>query len=525
MDLFQFFEPNCLLFLVCGLCLLTLSIGFFEVRTKTRVSLLLLFLSALCTYSFSANLDPFLNTWDEQFHALVAKNFLLHPFIPTLYENHIISYDPLNWTANYIWLHKQPLFLWQIALSLKLFGINELSVRIPSILMMSILPLFIARIGKISLNERIGYYGAILCCTSFFIHELVSGFPACEHNDTAFLFYVTASIWAWVEYQNSQNKYWLILIGLFSGCAVLIKWLTGLLIFSGWGLSVIMDKEKRTSFKCYYNILISLIVCLLVFLPWQLHILNSFPVESHIEYAKNSEHFTTVVEDHGGSLSYYWDNVRDVYFNNDLAPIIILISFFFFYKKLKTLAFKIAFFTFIIFVYTFFTIAATKMIAFCFIVSPLIFLSLASMIDALFSFIDKNLFKNGILYKGLSIFLLCLLAFGNLDLHMIAYKHTMFIRPNDNDKRIDKINNVVFIKSLKNSLTSDDFVIFNCKPQCNISIMFYTKFTAYDKPLDYDNYILLKNKKTKLAVIDNGELSDFIQKDSSIIKIKGSSKN
>src|SRR5687768_6910766 len=65
---------------------------------------------------FMAQLDPFLNLWDERYHALVAKNMMLEPFKPMLYANPVLPYSFDSWTNNHIWLHKQPLFLWQIAL-------------------------------------------------------------------------------------------------------------------------------------------------------------------------------------------------------------------------------------------------------------------------------------------------------------------------------------------------------------------------------------------------------------------------
>jgi len=46
-------------------------------------------MGALGVRIFAAMLDPFLNTWDEQFHALVAKNMMANPFKPMLYaESH-----------------------------------------------------------------------------------------------------------------------------------------------------------------------------------------------------------------------------------------------------------------------------------------------------------------------------------------------------------------------------------------------------------------------------------------------------
>ncbi len=96
----------------------------------------------------------------------------------------------------------------------------------------------------------------------------------------------------------------------------------------------------------------------------------------------------------------------------------------------------------------------------------------------------------------------------------------MLIRPDDNDKRIEKINDAIFIKSLKGKLPSEDYVIFNCKAEKNIGIMFYTNYIAYDKALNYEDYLSLKNRKIKLAIIDNQKLPAFIQNDTAIIKIK-----
>lgn len=523
MKSFYFFEPNSFLILVIGFIFLLASVVSFEIFRKNKLSLALLVISGLFICSFMALLDPFLNNWDEVYHALVAKNLLAHPFIPTLFDNALIPYDYTNWAANHIWLHKQPLFLWQIAISLKLLGMNEFAVRIPSVLMMSFLPLVIFRVGKISLNERIGYYGALLFCTSFFVHELLTGFPPSDHNDIAFLFYITASIWAWVEYESSQKKYWLILIGLFSGCAILVKWLTGLLVFSGWGLSIVFDKEKRVSFNSYKNIAISLFVCFIVFVPWQIYISYVFPIESSYEYSLNAKHYTTVVEGHGGDVWYYFDNLRKVYGGAQWVQYVILLSLIFLFKNICERKYKVAFFSYIFIVYLFFSMTATKMISFCFIVSPFIFLSIASLIENFIAFLKNKIFNKNKKHFTV-VALLLIVAWGNLDLYQIAYKHTLLVAQNDNDKRIEKINDAAFIKTLKSKLPSEDYVIFNCKPQRNISIMFYTHFIAYDSQLSYDNYLTLKNKKVKLAVIDNKKLPEFLINDTAVVKIKAPDK-
>ena len=65
-------------------------------------------------------------------HALVAKNFIQTPLVPRLY--HTPLYDYRTWTSNYIWMHKPPLALWLQAASMNAFGVHEIALRLPSLL-------------------------------------------------------------------------------------------------------------------------------------------------------------------------------------------------------------------------------------------------------------------------------------------------------------------------------------------------------------------------------------------------------
>ena len=100
--------------------------------------------------------------WDEQFHALVAKNMMSAPFEPMLYKNLLLPAFDSDWTMGHIWLHKQPLFLWQMALSMKIFGVNVIALRLPSLLMSTAVTYLIYRIGSVTINKSAGFYGALL---------------------------------------------------------------------------------------------------------------------------------------------------------------------------------------------------------------------------------------------------------------------------------------------------------------------------------------------------------------------------
>ena len=95
---------------------------------KKPVFLFSLLLTAVGLYAIS--LPEILFGWDERFHALVALNLTHDIFPPTLYPEKVVDhydYDP--WYRTHIWLHKPPLFTYQIALFFKLFGSSTLNLK------------------------------------------------------------------------------------------------------------------------------------------------------------------------------------------------------------------------------------------------------------------------------------------------------------------------------------------------------------------------------------------------------------
>jgi 4-amino-4-deoxy-L-arabinose transferase len=119
---FKYFHPDSLFALVAGALLFICAFTFF--RKKTFWLKVSLFTGGACMAYFVCSLDLFLHDWDEQYHALVAKNMMSDLFNPVLYRNELLAGDSGDWFLTHIWLHKQPLFLWQMALSQKIFGIS-----------------------------------------------------------------------------------------------------------------------------------------------------------------------------------------------------------------------------------------------------------------------------------------------------------------------------------------------------------------------------------------------------------------
>jgi hypothetical protein len=514
----SYFTNNQIIPLIASAVVLAASVVVFHFDKK-RIALLLLFFASIGLGFFIANLDHFLMLWDEQYHSLVAKNMLDNPFKPLLYANPLLDYDYKNWSTNHIWLHKQPLFLWQMAISLKLFGINELAVRVPSIVMHAIVTLMIYRIGKLVHSATVGFYGALFFTVAYYPLELIAGKYATDHNDVAFLFYVTASFWAWCEYQHSQKSYWIILIGLFSGCAVLVKWLVGLLIYAIWFLSLVLNKNWL-KIRAYFPLIISFVISCFIFIPWQVYTLHKYPIEAAYEIHYNSEHFFKAVEKHGGNVWFHFNALKDLYPSGDAVLFILALGIFLLVKNSTTQIYRVAIISSIIIVYAFYSMAATKMTSFCIIVSPFVFLGFGAFVDLIINFLKTKIkFKLfGIIFPSIAIIVISFLF---LDLNKIENYHTNR-DPNDNNDRVKDEREMVFIKKLKDALNNEKFVVFNANDRVNgeIPVMFYTNYIAYNFIPSQLQIETCRKKFYKIAVGDSGQLPDFIMKDSAIVKVK-----
>lgn len=343
--------------------LLFVSASGYAYFRKPKWTVYFLFAAAVCIAAAFALFTPYLFAWDEQFHALVAKNLAQNPLVPKLYTHHPFEIEQ-NWLNTEIWLHKQPLFTWQIALSLKLLGNTAFAVRFPSVLFHGFLTIAVFRIGQLVFNRKTGFAAALIIMHSSFLLGLISGRIGTDHNDFIFLCYITFSFWAWFEWQHSSMRKWLIWIGVFAGCAILTKWLVGLLVFAGWGIVVLSTIRQKGSWLSVKPVLTAFATTLVTFLPWQIYTFIRFPAEASREMSYNSDHVFKAVENHIGDAWFHFDKLRELYFN----PVDFLLLFgagliFLLLSKTKK-EHKIFLLVSIGVIYLFFTIVQTKMPAF-----------------------------------------------------------------------------------------------------------------------------------------------------------------
>lgn len=504
-----FTDTQIYLLLFAGLFLLLAFI--MHVKEKNILSVVFLGLTAICIFSFSALLDPFLNLWDERFHALVAKNMMNHPLMPTLYDDPVVDMAYDRWDRYYIWLHKQPLFLWQIMLSFKIFGLSEFSLRIPNIVMGTALVIATYRSGKLIVDRNVGFISSLLTISTVYIMELAAGRQELEHNDFSFLVYISLSIWAFIEYYYSKKKIWIYLIGLFSGMAILCKWVVGLLVYFGWFVLRLMQKKIKLSEN--KDFLTALSITLIVALPWQILTFLWYPAEAMSAYKFNTSHFTVPLDGHDGSFWYHFDMFNTIY--GKLASFLIIPAFWILYKNNKDNNLLNSLVSMVLVVYLFFSLAATKMPSFTIVVSMIVIIAFGTLLYYAIEFVNQYV-KKDVFKHIIFIVIITAIVMLRFDIGYIADKYTL--KKDNNHYTMMLTHNKEVFKSLE---LPSNTVLFNVKGRHYIEAMFYTGVPAYNFMPSFEQYRKLKDKGRIIAVfVKNDEkIPDFLKDDISTIFI------
>jgi 4-amino-4-deoxy-L-arabinose transferase-like glycosyltransferase len=448
---------------------------------RNRLGLLFLFFGSTVLGLAMTSLDPFLWTWDEQYHALVAKHMAQDPLRPVLLQHPIFGYDYRNWVYNHVWLHKQPLFLWQMALSIKLLGATELAVRLPSVLMHAIIPLFIYRMGRLAVNAETGFIAGLFFSFAYFPLSLVSGAQATDHNDVAFLFYVTASCWGWFELQRSGAMRWALAIGLLAGCAIMVKWLAGLLVFGMWGVGAFAVQWPKLKVReTLRQLLAAFAVCVAVALPWQLYVHYAFPAEAAHEREMMHRHFSEAVEEHTGDWTFHFTKGLDkIYGAGDAVPWLLLLGLTVLLVRTHRSDLRWGMAAAVMAVYGFYTLAATKMTAFPLIVAPIVFLGLGVLTEGVMSLLRAYVGNHAHhLLRLAACVAVCLML---LDMHMISHHHALYSGEKLNEYRAKRLAERALAHQLKRDLEATPHVLFNVARDYGgeIHLMFFTDHVAF----------------------------------------------
>lgn len=498
---YQFF----LLAISLLLCLISI-ISFHEKRNNTAIVALLL--SAAGIRFFMISYYPFLNDWDERFHALVAKNMIDHPFKPMLFANPVLPFDYKMWCCNHIWIHKQPLFLWQMALSMNLFGVNEVALRLPSAMLGTIQVFLIYRIGKLLKNNQTGYYAALFFAVAFYPLQLIAGVADMDHIRVAFGFYVCASIWALSEYFRTKRIVWIVMIGICSGAAVLNMWLAGLIVYGAWALVTLHQSNYKWTHLVNENrieilrITGSFVIALIVFVPWQVYTNYAFPLESAYEAQWNERHITEALEDHAGPWYYYLIHLP-LQFGKLFTFIIPFAIASLFVKPRANTPLLIVLLFCLLVPYLFFSLVVqTRMPSYVYMSHFVVWIALGSLFSlAMEKFYAFNLNKFYRYAVSFLLFGICLTSV--LKINATISSELLSAQVPDLNKFLDKKNHNTEIFKKLNEIVPDGYVVFNCNSFENVEAMFYSDRTAYHwYPTEMQIDSLIRSGH-KIAVFDS----------------------
>lgn len=465
------YAPEVSVALLLAVVFVAISLYLHYVKARYRASLVLLVVTGFGLLLFMASVDPYLHDWDERFHALVAKNLMTHPLKPLLRVNPVLPYHLEDWMTNHVWLHKEPLFLWQMALAMKIFGTNELALRIPSVLMGTCTIFLVYDGARLWLKDRdVAIISAVLVTLSYYRLELTSGLLSTDHNDVCFAFYIAASFWGFFKFVHSDKKlFWAFFIGCTIGFAVLTKWLTGFIVLGLWGLYLLQNREQRGQWKHWRLLAIGSAVALLTFLPWQIYIYTTFPAEYALSKQDYFKHLFEAVEEHSGAWWYHFDQVSVLY-GTFFIPFIFLGIFAILKNKNIPVSLSVSVFAALAIFYLFFSLTLSKMPSFTYPMGFLLWMILAAGMNYVLHFLKK--YRH--VHRWAS--LVWVLSAGIYALNPTAIKES---RSCTNVYRQTKLHNTAIYKNLPTKWEVRDRVIVNCKAYEDIELMFYHNLTAY----------------------------------------------
>lgn len=203
--------------------------------------------------------------------------------------------------------NKPPLFMWLLAISGKIFGFKNFSMRLPSSIFafLSIIVLFFY-VNKIFSDIKLAFLSSfILLFTQQFIFYARSA--TMETLYGLLLFLSIVMFWYGYYYNKVYGFY---LMGIFVGFAVMVRSLTGLLpYFIVFVYILFVKKTKETLLNIHFWI--GVMLSLIISLPWHVYMLLTFGEKFFdayfaIFYRYFFEQKKLWYEYFRNILSYYW---------------------------------------------------------------------------------------------------------------------------------------------------------------------------------------------------------------------------
>lgn len=250
------------------------------------------------------------------------------------------------------WYDKPPMYYWLVALSYKVFGINDFAARFPSGSLAVVCIFVMWYFGNKIFNQRTGILSALILLTS--VEYFYLGKAAV--TDITLNLFLTCSLFSFIT-----KKYYLFYF--FAGLAVLTKGPIGL-FFPGIIVFIYLVVTKNLKELTRIKLPLGIVIFSIIALPWYIimyHLHGSIFIDTFLGF-HNLTRFTTP-EHPSGVVWYYYIPVLIIGFFpwNALLIQSIYHSFIHYRDKFNELVFLNIWFTV---VFLFFSISQTKLVSY-----------------------------------------------------------------------------------------------------------------------------------------------------------------
>jgi 4-amino-4-deoxy-L-arabinose transferase-like glycosyltransferase len=166
----------------------------------------------ICSFALFYNLNIALFEGSEGLYAHISREMALSgQYFQLTYHDHP-------------YVNKPPLFFWVLALATRLFGENEIALRLPGALFGFATVILTYFLGKSLFSRTAGFWAALVVATS----HLVLWYGRRVLFDSMQTFFITLALFAWAKaYLQAASGWWYPIVGLSMALAVMTKGLHG----------------------------------------------------------------------------------------------------------------------------------------------------------------------------------------------------------------------------------------------------------------------------------------------------------
>ncbi|MBI4061825.1 MAG: glycosyltransferase family 39 protein [Elusimicrobia bacterium] len=248
---------------------------------------------------------PYISQWDEAYHALVAKNLAAHPLEPTLYEEKVLPADDREWTKARVWLHKPPLPLWLMSAGIAAFGENELSFRLPAVVLdtLAILLVFLLAEELFGVARRpAGLAAAALYAVNPLMIRLVSGRIPDDAPHVVNAFFITLTVYLFAVSARRNSRVCAAAAGLALGLGTLCMSAVALLGLAAAFPLLLSARGVRGTFRLLAAASVAFAAAAL---PWPLYCASRWPELWRHESALHLRHLFAAIDGHAHAWWWY----------------------------------------------------------------------------------------------------------------------------------------------------------------------------------------------------------------------------